>query len=81
MRNLDPALVARRGLGAFTYHLVADRELELGGHSATLEAMSRWGLPVEPHWRRCETIEEVLTFARSGRTSAGRLISKRTVWW
>jgi DNA ligase (NAD+) len=64
MRNLDPALVARRGLGAFTYHLVADRELELGGHSATLEAMSRWGLPVEPHWRRCETIEEVLTFCQ-----------------
>jgi DNA ligase (NAD+) len=64
MRNLDPALVARRGLGAFMYHLVADTELDLEGHAATLETMSRWGLPIEPHWRRCETIEEVLAFCQ-----------------
>jgi DNA ligase (NAD+) len=64
MRNLDPALVARRGLSAFSYHLVADRELNLGGHADTLAAMSRWGLPVEPHWRRCETVEQVLAFCR-----------------
>jgi DNA ligase (NAD+) len=60
MRNLDPALVARRGLSAFTYQLVGAREL--AHHSETLEAMGAWGLPVEPHWRRCESIDEVMGF-------------------
>jgi DNA ligase (NAD+) len=60
MRNLDPALVARRGLSAFTYQLVGAREL--AHHSETLEAMRGWGLPVEPHWRRCENIDAVIDF-------------------
>jgi DNA ligase (NAD+) len=60
MRNLDPALVARRGLSAFTYQLVGPREL--AHHSESLEAMRAWGLPVEPHWRRCEGIEAVIAF-------------------
>jgi DNA ligase (NAD+) len=60
MRNLDPALVARRGLSAFTYQLVGAREL--AHHSETLEAMRGWGLPVEPHWRRCEGIDAVIGF-------------------
>jgi DNA ligase (NAD+) len=60
MRNLDPALVARRGLSAFTYQLVGAREL--AHHGETLEAMRGWGLPVEPHWRRCESIDAVIGF-------------------
>ena len=108
MRNLDPALVARRGLAAFTYQVVAPagegppqgghdiqgdigtdgrsvrvppsreasadhRSLGGGGqadqaerpsHSMTLEAMARWGLPVEPHWRRCDDIDGVIAFCQ-----------------
>ena len=60
MRNLDPSLVARRGLRAFTYQLVGAREL--AHHSQTLEAMAGWGLPVEPHWRRCASIDDVIAF-------------------
>jgi DNA ligase (NAD+) len=134
MRNLDPALVAKRGLSAFTYQLVTDdpptgvadgppagvtdgpptgghyvrfekdvpdtslvgdglppsrhasadrRSLGGGGqtvpdgvvslqsvsngtanatHTATLRALAAWGLPVEPHWRRCASIDEVVAF-------------------
>jgi DNA ligase (NAD+) len=62
MRNLDPALVARRQLGAFTYQLVGIREL--AHHSDTLNAMRGWGLPVEPHWRKCAGIEEVAAFCQ-----------------
>src|SRR5882672_7475712 len=49
MRNLEPSLVAKRGLGAFTYQVVSDKELEnvKPAHSATLKAMRGWGLPVE----------------------------------
>ena len=76
MRNLDPALVSKRGLGAFTYQLVGadprvgpvaeDDPGRIRGsavmHSETLEAMSAWGLPVERHWKRCEGVDAVIAF-------------------
>ena len=63
MRSLDPAAVARRGLSAFVYQIVADGE-ERGGHAAAMERMRDLGLPVEPHWRRCEGIEAVVAYCR-----------------
>ena len=64
MRNLEPALVSRRGLAAFTYQLVANREAAPAFHSETLTAMREWGLPIEPHWRRCEGIDAVAAFCQ-----------------
>lgn len=60
MRNLDPALVARRGLSAFTYQVVGP--VPFATHGDTLTAMRAWGLPVEPHWRRCSGIDEAVAF-------------------
>jgi DNA ligase (NAD+) len=31
-------------------------------HSDSLTALASWGLPVESHWRRCATIDEVVAF-------------------
>ena len=65
MRNLDPALVSKRNLGAFVYQLVAQGVAEAGhyrSHSETLTALASWGLPVEPHWKRCETIDAIVAF-------------------
>jgi len=72
MRTLEPALVAKRGLSAFVYQMVdrpgaAEAGSHIGGsragsHAALLTAMREWGLPVEPHWRRCATIDDVITF-------------------
>ena len=62
MRNLDPALVAKRGLSAFTYQLVGDTGPERAHHSETLQALRDWGLPVESHWRRCDGIDAVIAF-------------------
>jgi DNA ligase (NAD+) len=59
MRNLDPGLVAKRGLGAFTYQVVEDA---MPTHAETLNAMVAWGLPVEPHWKRCEGVEQLVAF-------------------
>jgi len=61
MRNLDPALVARRGLSAWTYQVVGELPAT---HAETLDALKAWGLPVEPHWRRCEGVEELVAFTR-----------------
>src|SRR5262249_1613854 len=78
MRNLDPSLVSRRRLGAFFYQLIFDQSRVVGtpsepsgqfqragGHAAMLSAMRDWGLTVEPHWRRCEGVEEVAAFCRA----------------
>ncbi|HEV3061055.1 MAG TPA: NAD-dependent DNA ligase LigA [Vicinamibacterales bacterium] len=76
MRNLDPALVAKRGLGAFCYQLVTpqgpddrgsdpglvERQGGLRRHADTLAAMQAWGLPIETHWRLCHGIDEVVAF-------------------
>jgi DNA ligase (NAD+) len=89
MRNLDPGLVARRKLAAFTYQIILPPDRLRQGyehvsesesdpaafnrvastfrwkyHSQTLEAMRQWGLPVEPHWQRCDSIADVITFCR-----------------
>ena len=84
MRNLDPALVAKRGLSAWMYQLVggpegpplrpdlealrpdveADLQVGLATHAETLEALKTWGLPVEPHWRRCQGVEALVAFCR-----------------
>ena len=70
MRNLDPALVARRGLSAFVYQLVPESApeaaVQTGGagasHAAMLTALAAWGLPVEPHHQSCTGIDEVIAF-------------------
>jgi DNA ligase (NAD+) len=75
MRNLDPSLVARRGLSAFTYQVIYDEPDEIAGvsastlasaetHSVMLAAMREWGLPVERHWSACRGIDEVVAFCR-----------------
>ena len=62
MRSLDPAVVRRRGLRAFVYQLVGPGASERQRHAETLEALAAWGLPVEPHWRRCRGSEDLLAF-------------------
>ena len=71
MRTLDPKLVARRGLGAFLYHLVeragsgpGGDPVQPTGQAAVLEQLAAWGLPVERHWRLCEGSAEVVAFCR-----------------
>ncbi len=69
MRNLDPALVAARGLGAYVYQVLdaggATGIRRLAGHGETLEALAAWDLPVEPHWERCANLASLLEFCRT----------------
>jgi DNA ligase (NAD+) len=63
MRNLDPSLVSKRGLSAFTYQLI-DAGAAGRTHGEMLAAMGAWGLPVEPHWRVCKGVEELTAFCQ-----------------
>jgi DNA ligase (NAD+) len=80
MRNLDPKLVAKRGLAAWMYQLVAAAEVSAAGgtgatasHAAMLKNLGRWGLPVEPHWRQCDGIEAVIAFCEEWRDKRASL--------
>lgn len=64
MRNLDPTLVAKRGLMAWTYQLVPP---DGGTHSAMLKRLAKWGMPVEPHWKCCDGVDEVIAFCEEWR--------------
>jgi len=64
MRNLDPRLVRRRRLGAYTYQVVAPGVDLPHTHFELLEAMRRWGMPVEGDFQRCAGIDEVIQFCR-----------------
>jgi DNA ligase (NAD+) len=77
LRNLDPALVATRGLRAFVYQLVgaaeaaplrpdveAHLQVRLTTHTQTLDLLQRWGLPVEPNRRRLVGLGELVAFCR-----------------
>jgi len=76
MRNLDPALVAKRGLSAWMYQLVGgsdDAPLQLESHSEMLKDLAKWGLPVEPHWKKCDGIDAVIAFCEEWRDRRGSL--------
>ena len=74
MRNLEPALVAKRKLSSFTYQVLPAGALTPGdgalppeggsflSHAQVLSGLSRLGLPVERHWQRCDSIDAVVAF-------------------
>jgi DNA ligase (NAD+) len=66
LRNLDPGLVAKRGLSALTYQLVEaspeGRGLRSARHSEILQQLREWGLPVESHWQHCVGVEALVAF-------------------
>jgi DNA ligase (NAD+) len=70
MRNLEPALVAKRGLSAFFYQVVG---ASFDSHAGTLEHLRAWGLPVEQHWQRLTGIEPVIEFCREWHARRRRL--------
>jgi DNA ligase (NAD+) len=71
MRNLDPALVAERHLGAWMYDAVGTTGLSQ--HAQLLDRMRAWGLPVEPHTARCADIEAVVRFCEEWRETRDTL--------
>jgi DNA ligase (NAD+) len=61
LRLLDSRETARRRLNAWLYAVVEARK-PFASQSATLDALEEWGFPVNPHWRRCASFEEVRAF-------------------
>jgi DNA ligase (NAD+) len=74
LRQLDPAITARRPLRFFAYHWGETSELPGRTHWEVLQALKDWGFPVNPLIRRCATVEEALAYydeVQHGRADLG----------
>ena len=69
----DPAQVAQRQLEICLYDLVPDEGIPPLAHHATLERLRTFGLPVNPHFERCTSIEEVVYVCNHWRTKRHEL--------
>jgi DNA ligase (NAD+) len=61
IRLLDSRITAQRRLSAWIYSIAESRSLP-ATQAGMLERLSALGLPIQPHFRRCATFEEVRQF-------------------
>jgi DNA ligase (NAD+) len=64
LRQLDAGITARRPLRFFAYGWGAAGRLPAETQSGVYESFARWGLPLNPLMRVCDTPEAVLAFHR-----------------
>jgi len=62
IRQLDPRIVAERKLDMFVYYLQVKGAEPLAEHAHVLETLSKMGFKVNPHWRRCPAIDDLLAY-------------------
>jgi len=65
LKLLDPKQCAQRKLRLFAYALGAVEGLEVKSQSETLRVLESFGFPVNPHYKRLETIDEVIEWCES----------------
>ncbi len=76
IRQIDPEQVRKRGLRAFLYQLVSRHGMP-PTHAELLRALTKWGLPVESHWKALIGIDAVAEYCRGWsekRSSATRVL-------
>ncbi|HET7585423.1 MAG TPA: NAD-dependent DNA ligase LigA [Gemmatimonadaceae bacterium] len=71
LRQLDPGITAERRLRFFGFAVAAPdgARLPFTTQSGLLDALQAWGIPVEPHRRRCDRLDEVIAFVGEVETS------------
>jgi len=65
LRQLNPEVTAHRPLKIFCYGISEPRLLGVDSHLQMLEQLASLGLPVNPHRKTCQNLEEVMKFYRS----------------
>ncbi|MGC8963349.1 MAG: NAD-dependent DNA ligase LigA [Candidatus Bipolaricaulaceae bacterium] len=64
LRQLDPNITASRPLKIFFYAMGRAEGIEIRSQVELLTTFPKLGLPVNPLWRLCKTLEEVKAFYR-----------------
>ena len=67
IRTLDSAAVSQRGLRVWVYQVVlpAGASAVAETHKETLQQLREWGLPVEPHFTKCEGVDALIAFCEA----------------
>ena len=65
LRQLDPKIAAKRNLDIFLYAVGQWEAGTLTAHSERLEYLASLGLKTNPEWRKCDTIEAVISYVES----------------
>ena len=68
IRQLDSRLVAKRKLDMFAYDLLVNGRKPFPTHWESLDWLEAAGFRVNPHRKRCTTIDEVIDFANEKET-------------
>jgi DNA ligase (NAD+) len=74
LRQLDASITARRPLRFFAHGWGATDKVPGRTQSGVYAAFARWGLPLNPLWRTCKGLDEILAFYREmaeGRATLG----------
>jgi DNA ligase (NAD+) len=65
IRQLDPAMVAKRRLDMFAYDVIAGERKAFATHWESLDWLARAGFRVNQHRQLCKSIDEVIEFCSS----------------
>lgn len=64
LRTLNPKVVAGRNLDVFLYQALVDEQVPCRNHSEVLKWLGAAGFKVNPEWKRCSSVQEVMDFCR-----------------
>lgn len=64
LRTLDPGVVAGRNLDIFVYQALVDGQVPRRNHSEVLDWLKEAGFKVNPDWKQCASVQEVIDFCR-----------------
>jgi DNA ligase (NAD+) len=73
IKNLDPQIVARRGLDCYVYSMAQGRGAGVASHWEALARMRGWGLRTNPTSRLCEGLDAVLAYCAEWRDQRDEL--------
>jgi len=73
LKLFDPHITAKRPLRIFAYAFSYYEGRSFTRHIECLEAIKEFGLPVNPHYKLCKDIDEVISYCNSWETKRGDL--------
>jgi len=73
VRVLDPTITASRKLDFYSYYLLAEGRVPFNRHSEVLDALTRMRFKVNPNWKVCRSLDEVIAYCEQWETKREKL--------
>lgn len=73
LKLLDPKLCAQRRLRLFAYGLGAVDGIDIDTHLELFKTLTEFGFPLNPNWKECKSIDEVIEYAHTWEKKLGEM--------